>query len=73
MCECVRVCVFDHRCTGEYLLGASESILRLTSIQDRQQTQSNCVEIIEYFMIYNLFNPDFDLFCFSNMKTWDKM
>ena len=27
-----------HRCTGGYVLGASESISRPTSIQDRQQT-----------------------------------
>lgn len=44
----------------EDVLGASESILRPTSIQDRQQTYCNFVEIIEYFMINNLGHPDFD-------------
>ena len=42
----------NHRCTGGYVLGASESISRPTSIQDRQQTYCNCIEIIEYFIVY---------------------
>ena len=51
-----------HRCTGGYVLGASESISRPTSIQDRQQTYGNCVKIIEYFMIHHLLHPDFASF-----------
>ena len=42
------------------VLGASESISRPSSIQDRQLTYCSFVEINDYFMIYHLLHPDFD-------------
>ena len=62
-------CSLFHRCSGGFVLGASESISRPTSIQDRQQTYCNFVEIIDYFMIYHLLHPYFDQFYFLKKKT----
>ena len=60
-------------CMGGYVHGASNSILRLTSIQDRQLTYWNCVEIIEYFMIYIFFILILTSFAYQRWKHCRKL